>query len=135
MSAFVRLRLYISAETAGAGTVAAQGLVDLMRSIAGVTLNLGSICFGFGTLLFFYLFFKSRYIPRALSVLGLAASLIFATLYFARLVFPEQQALFQYICFPPMGLADVTTGFYLMLFAAKTGVRGNQPVQRAAIPA
>jgi Domain of unknown function (DUF4386) len=48
-----------------------QTLSDLMSSIADITENLGGICFAIGLLLFFYLFFKSRYIPRALSALGL----------------------------------------------------------------
>jgi hypothetical protein len=71
---------------------------------------------------------------RVLSALGLSASVLWTGLYFANLVFPEQHALFQYICLPPMGLADVITGFYLMLFAVKTGVHGNQPAHRATIP-
>jgi len=125
MCGFVRLHLYLSAQTAGAGTSAAQQLTDLIRSIAGATENLGGICFGIGLLLFFCLFLKSRYIPRVLSALGLCASVIWTGLYFANLVFPEQHVLFQRICFPLMGLADVTTGFYLMLFAVKTGVHGN----------
>lgn len=130
---FVRLHLYISVQTVGVGTVTAEALADLMRSIAGTTENIGGISFGIGSLLFFYLFFKSSYIPRLLSSLGLAASVIWTILYFSNLVFPEQRALFQYICFPPMALADVMTGFYLVLFTVKTEVRGNQPAQRAAI--
>jgi len=50
-------------------------------------------------------------------VLGLFASVIWTALYFASLVFPERRALLQYVCFPPMALAEVVTGFYLMLFA------------------
>jgi Domain of unknown function (DUF4386) len=134
MCGFVRVHLYISAQTVGAGTIATQALADLINNIAGATENLGGISFGIGSLLFFYLFFKSRYIPRVLSALGLSASVIWTGLYFANLVFPEQHALFQYICFPPMALADVIIGFYLMLFAVKTEVHGNQPAQRAAIP-
>jgi hypothetical protein len=76
-----------------------------------------------GSALFYYLFFNSRYIPRLLSALGIGASVIWAGLYLAKLVFPEQSAVFQYICFPPMVLADVATGFYLLLFSVKTGVR------------
>ena len=71
----------------------------------------------------FYLFFKSRYIPRGLSALGLFASVIWTSLYFGNLIFPEQHTLFQSICLPPMALADVLTGLYLMLFALKTEVR------------
>jgi Domain of unknown function (DUF4386) len=130
MCDFVKLHLYISAQTVGAANTA-ETFADLMRSIAATTENIGGISFGMGSLLFFYLFFKSRYIPRSLSGLGLAASGIWTCLYFANLIFPEQHALFQYICFPPMALADVITGFYLILFAVKTNVRGNP--QRTAI--
>jgi len=133
MCGFVRLHLYISAQTVALGAVTAEALVDLMRSIAGTTENIGGISFGIGSLLFFYLFFKSCYIPRVLSSLGLAASLIWTILYFANLVFPEQRGLFQYICFPPMALADVITGFYLVLFAVKTEVRDNRPAQGATV--
>jgi hypothetical protein len=127
MCGFVRLHLYVSAQTVGAGAVTAETLADLMRSIAGTTENIGGISFGIGSLLFFYLFFKSSYIPRALSSLGLAASVIWTCLYFSNLVFPERHALFQSICFPPMALADVITGFYLVLFAVKADLRDKQP--------
>jgi hypothetical protein len=122
MCGFVRLHLYISAQTVGAGPITAQVLSDLIRNIAGVTENMGGIAFGIGSVLFYYLFFKARYMPRTLSGLGLFASVIWIGLYFASLVFPEQRSTFQNICFPPMALADVTTGFYLMLFAVKTEV-------------
>jgi len=117
MCTFVRLHLYMSSQTVGAGAVSAQALVDLMRSIAGATENIGGICFGIALLLFFYLFFKSRYIPRILSVFGVCASAIWIALYFARLIFPELRAVFWSICFPPMGIAAVATGFWLMIFA------------------
>jgi hypothetical protein len=126
MCSFVRVRLYLSSQ------LSAQSLADLMRTVADTTENLGGICFGIGTLLFFFLFFQSRYIPRALSALGLLASAIWTIAYFANLVFPEQHALLQYICFPPMALAEVLTGFYLMLFAIKTEGR-SQLAQQASI--
>lgn len=131
MCGFARLHLYVSAQTDGVGPIAAQALVDLMRTIGGTTENLGGICFGMGSALFFFLFFKSRYIPRFLSVLGICASVIWTGLYLANLLFPEQHALFQYICFPPMAIADIATGFYLMLFAVKSEVPGSQPDQRS----
>jgi branched-subunit amino acid transport protein len=60
-------------------------------------------------LLFFYLFSKSRYIPGVLAGLGFFASLIWTALYFANLVFPEHHTTFQYVSWPLMALADVTT--------------------------
>jgi len=127
MCGFVRVQLYVSAQTGRAGMITAQTLIDLMRKIAGATENLGGISFGIGSLLFFYLFFKSAYIPRILAALGLLASVIWTGIYIANLVFPERHSLFQLICFPPMALAEVITGFYLMLFTARREVRGNQP--------
>jgi hypothetical protein len=117
MSSFVRLQLYTSSLAAGAPS--AEALSGLMGRIASATESLGGISFGVSLLLFFYLFLKSRYIPRVLSLLGLFASVIWIALYFANLIFPERHALFQSMCFPPMGLAIVLTGLYLMLFAVK----------------
>ena len=133
MFAFVRLHLYTSFESVGApGTTTAQVLMDLTRSMAGVTENIGGIVFGVGSLLFFYLFFKSKYIPRILSVLGLFASVIWISLYFANLIFPEQHSTFQYICFPPMAVAEVTTGFYLAFFAVRSQGPSDQSTLEAS---
>ena len=134
MFAFVRLHFYTSSQSVEASaTIPVQALVDLMRSMSSFTENIGGILFGIGSGLFFYLFFKSRYIPRILSALGLFASVNWISLYFANLIFPEQHSTFQYICFPLMAVAEVTTGFYLMLFAVKTQGRGDQSAQRASL--
>jgi hypothetical protein len=125
MCSFVRLHLYSSAPGTGAGSISGELLSGLVRTIAGTTENIGGISFGLGSCLFFYLFFTSRYIPRIIAVLGLFASVIWTALYFTSLLFPEHHALLQYICFPPMALAEVVTGLYLMLFAV--GKESNTP--------
>jgi hypothetical protein len=114
MCGFVKLHFYLSVHAMGVESIFGQALVDLMRTVEGTTENLGGICFGIGSALFYILFFNSRYIPRLLSALGIGAAVIWAALYLAKLVFPQQSAVFQYICFPPMVLADVATGFYLL---------------------
>lgn len=126
---FVRLYLYLSANNTGAGSTGAEALSSLMRAIAGAAENIGGISFGIGSYFFFYLFFKSRYIPRITAGLGVAASAIWTLLYFSGLIFPEHRPLFQYLCIPPMGLAEVVTGIYLILFAV-----GREP-NTAAEPA
>lgn len=128
MCSFVTVHLYTSAPAASSA-VSPKALVDLMRSTAGVTENIGGISFGVGTLLFFCLFFKSRYIPRILSLLGVFAASIWTCLYFANLIFPERHSLFLLICFPPMALADILTGFCLLLF----GIRREFAGQAAAL--
>lgn len=117
MCSFVRLHLYMSALGAGSGSTTAEPVSDVIRTIGRTTENIGGISFGIGSCLFFYLFFKSMYIPRVISVIGLVASVLWASLYFASLIFPAYHSFFQYICFPPMAVAEVVTGFYLVLFA------------------
>lgn len=124
MCAFVMVHLYASRP--GAGMTAVETLSDLMSRVADSTENLGGVCFGIGLLIFFYLFFQSRYIPRPISALGLFASVVWITLYFANLIFPQYHEWFQQVSFVPMGLADVITGIYLMVFAVKAGTPVHQ---------
>lgn len=131
---FVKLRLYSSTQPLGAlGTDQSQALVNLTRQAAGAAGNIGVICFGIGSTLFFYLFFKSRYIPRILSAFGVFASISWTIMYFGNLIFSEHTATIQYICWALMAVAEVTTGFWLMLFAVKTQARGDQLSSRPAV--
>ena len=131
MCSFVRLHLYVSARGTGAASIPGELLSDLMRTIAGTTENIGGISFGIGSCLFFYLFLTSRYIPRVISGLGFVACVIWTGLYFAGLVLPERHTLLQYICFPPMALAEVVTAFYLMLFTVRTERKTLAPASSA----
>ncbi len=120
MCSFVDLHLHLAASSANA-----EALSDLVQTIAATTENLGGICFGAGSILFFWLFLRSRYIPVALAILGVAASVLWTLLYFAMLIFPERSGLFRTICFPPMLLSELAAGVYLLIFAVKHG----QPVE------
>src|SRR5215470_7072426 len=111
MCDFVRLQVYISAQEVRGGTIPAQPLSDWIRNIARTTENIGGIPFGIGLLLFFCLFWESRYIPRFVSGLGLVAFAIWIAMYLASLVFPENRGLFLSVCYPPMTIALVLTGF------------------------
>jgi hypothetical protein len=70
MSGFARVHLYVSAQ--GGEAITAQQLVDLLRTMGGTMENLGGTCFGIASGLFYYLFFKSRYIPKFLAALGMS---------------------------------------------------------------
>ena len=120
MCGFVRAQLFISAEQPGAGTAPVKAFSDLMRSIATLTENIGGIAFGMGLLLVFYLFWKSGYIPRILSGLGLLASALWVAMYLASLVFPENRGLLMRICYAPGAVALVGTGLWLIVFTIKT---------------
>jgi Domain of unknown function (DUF4386) len=116
---FVRLRLYTSPPSIGAlGTDQSQALVDLTRTAGSAAYNIGATCFGIGSILFFYLFFRSRYIPRILSAFGVFASVLVPIMCLGSLIFPEHAATLQY-GWAPMAVAEVTTGFWLMLVCGK----------------
>lgn len=120
ISGFVKLRLYTSPQSIAAlGADQSQVLVDLTRSAGVASYNISAIFFSLGSILFFYLFFRSRYIPRILSVLGLVASVLVPVICFGSLIFPEYAARLQY-GWAPMAVAEVATGFWLMVFAVKT---------------
>ena len=117
---FLRLRLYSSPQSIGAlGTDQSQALVDLTRNAGFAAYNTAAMFFSIGSILFYYLFFKSRYIPRILSAFGVFASVIVTIICFGSLIFPEHAATLQY-GWVPMAIAEVTTGIWLMLFAVKT---------------
>jgi hypothetical protein len=130
---FVQLRLYTSPQSIGAwGADQSQALVDLARHAGVAVYNISAIFFSIGSILFFYLFFRSGYIPRVLSVFGAFASVVVTVICFASLIFPEYAATLQY-GWAPMAIAEVTTGFWLMLFAVRTQARSDQQLARPAV--
>lgn len=103
---FLKLRVY----TAGLS----EGLLDALRRTGQASTSIGAIFFSIGSLVFFYLFWKSPYIPRWLSGLGIVASLIVACMCFGLLIFPEHGSRLQY-GWAPMAVAEVVTGIWLMV--------------------
>jgi len=130
---FLRLHLYSSSQVVGAlGSDQSQALVDLTRNAGFAAYNISAIFFSVGSILFCYLFFKSKYIPRFLSAFGVFASVVVLVMCFGSLIFPEHAATLQY-GWAPMAIAEVTTGFWLMLFAVKTQARSDQHPARPAV--
>jgi uncharacterized protein DUF4386 len=122
---FLRLSLYTSPQSQGAlGTDQSQALVDLTRHAGFAAYNISAIFFSIGSILFSYLFFKSRYIPRILSAFGVFASVIVTIMCFASLIFPERAATLQY-GWAPMAIAEVTTGFWLLFKGVNVRPRDN----------
>lgn len=120
---FLRLRLYTSPESLGAlGSDQTQALVELTRSAGFVAYNISAIFFSIGSLLFSYLFFKSRYIPRILSAFDMFASVVVTVMCFASLIYPGHAAPFRY-GWVPIAIAEVATGLWLILFAVNPSPR------------
>ena len=64
-------------------------MTQLGAGAAQVTLELSGIFFGMGSLLFFYLFFVGRLIPRVLSLFGVAASVLIPLVCLVKLIVPR----------------------------------------------
>ncbi len=131
---FQTLRIYCAPPSSRAlGTDLTQALMDLTSHATSDAYNIQAIFFSIGSMLFFYLFFKSRYIPRILSAFGVFASGSVTITCFASLIFSEHAATLQY-GWAPIGIAELITGLWLMIFAVKTQAGSNQQSpQRAAI--
>lgn len=117
---FVALRAYTGSQPAGQ----AETIVELTRYLGSGTYNVSALCFSIGSTIFFYLFWKSRYIPAWLSAFGVFASVVVIVLCMGTLLFPEYRTTFNY-GWAPMALAEIVTGFWLMI-----GVRIPAPGAR-----
>ena len=123
---FLTLRLYSPRQPFGAlGTEQLQALVGLTRHAASVAYDISAIFFSVGSTLFFYLFFKSRYIPRILSAFGVFASVIVTIICFGSLILPEYASTLQY-GWVPIAIAETITGIWLMIFAVNAQARSDQ---------
>jgi hypothetical protein len=69
-----------------------QALARFFFSLERTGYRIGMLFFGLGSIIFCYLWFKSRYIPRALAVWGILASLVPLVVSFALLVVPALDA-------------------------------------------
>lgn len=117
---YARLRVYTSLDALSAtGAPHAQALVDLTRYAGNATYTLSALSFSIASIIFFYLFYKSRYIPRALSAFGVFASVVVTLMLLYGHMFPEYTKTLNW-GWLPMAIAEIVTGFWLM-FGAKVG--------------
>ncbi|MGH9775923.1 MAG: DUF4386 domain-containing protein [Candidatus Acidiferrales bacterium] len=92
-----------------------QALAMLSIGAYGAAYNVGLMFFGLGSTVFAYLWFKSRYIPRALSALGVFGSLLLAVCMFAFIIFPNLADVVGAWCFVPIAIFELTMGFWLLI--------------------
>ena len=87
--------------------------VRLTYSTQGYGMFVGFILLGLGSALFAYLFWKSRYVPRGLALLGIVGSLLLSVVTWATIIFPGLRVLgLSYMM--PIGLYEVGLGFWLI---------------------
>ena len=95
-------------------------LATLTSLLSGApSAEITALFFSLGSTIYFYLFLKSTYIPKALSALGLFGSLCYAAFWVAQLLAPETDALVLYASAPIL-LAELGTGLWLLIRGINT---------------
>ena len=120
LNSLVALRLLSGAEYLK--TFEANQLHSLAQLVLGAQAagwNFGFIFLGLGSTVFAYLLLKSRYVPQVLAGWGVFSSLLLATYALSIIVFPGAAELLQFAAMFPMGIYEVTLGFWLLLRGAK----------------
>jgi len=110
---FVVLKLYLGADYINAFNPKQLSVLVDAHSLASSATNVSAIFFGVGSILFFYLFLNSAYIPKALSALGLLASLLVPIICFASLISPQHARIGQF-GWLPIAVAEISVGFWLL---------------------
>jgi hypothetical protein len=108
------------------GAARLQAIVDLAKSADFASFNIATLFFSFGSILFFYLFLRTRYIPRVLSAFGVFASAVTLLTSLGDLIFPAHADCIQY-GWLPIFVAEIATGIWLW-------VRGVS-IERCPVPA
>ncbi len=96
-----------------------HALSRLARNAFGFGQDVGFIFLGLGSAVFAYLLLRSRYIPRILAGWGVFASLLLATYNLVIIVFPGAVETLMYVSLAPMGIYEITLGFWLLIRGAK----------------
>jgi len=116
LSDFVALRLLSGADYLRAfDTQQLQALAYTFVRAHDAGYLIGLVFFGLGSTVFAYLWFKSRYIPRALAAWGIFSSLVVAIVTLAIMVFPSLAAVVIPIYFVPIFIFEVTLGIWLLV--------------------
>ena len=111
---FVKLHIFTTEIINVANENTVHSLLSTFRNAGFAFYNVSAIFFGVGSLLFFYIFYKSKSIPRTLSVIGIVASPIAIFLCVASLVCPKEAQWLQ-LGWAPMAIAEIGTGIWLMI--------------------
>jgi hypothetical protein len=125
MFSFATLWLYTAAPaTATFQPAQLKTLVTVTQNTAGTGFQISMMLLSVGSTIFFYLFYKSGFFPRAFSAFCVGASIILFVVSVGLLLFPNFQKVLL-IGWAPMGIAEVGTALWLM-------IRGIRPRKMAS---
>lgn len=109
--AFGLMQVHLTADLAEPGQMA--GLATVLRASQSAGFHSSILFFSCGSLIFFWLFLRSGYIPRALAILGLVASTLTPLVSFGHLLLPSPPPQLQ-LGWAPMFLAEISVGLWLL---------------------
>ncbi len=120
LTAFIALRLLSGATYLEPFEPAQlQALARLFLSVYGIGLSIGFVFLGFGSAVFSYVWWQSRYIPRALAGWGIFASLLLAIVSLITMIFPRVYAALGMSYMMPMGIYEIGLGLWLLIKGLK----------------
>jgi hypothetical protein len=102
-----------------------QGLARLYLSARGLGFYIGFVFLGLGSMVFAYLLFRSRYVPRALPAWGMFSSLLLALGSLAVLLFPWFAANVSTAYMVPMFFYEVPLGLWFLIKGVRTPTVGG----------
>lgn len=111
---FATLGNYLQA-AGGGGTIDHESLHRVLTSGAGAASYAAFAFLALGSIAYFYLLYKSQFIPRPLSGFGILASAAMLVLACAYLVFPAQVSSIGLAGMAPMFLAEIAIGLWLLI--------------------
>jgi hypothetical protein len=127
---FVVLGLYTAQPTGVFQNEQLQTLVGIASAnFSGF--NISMIFLGFGSAIFFYLFYKSQYIPRMLAAWGVFGSVVMIVVSLAMILFPENVRTLQ-LGWGPLGIAEVGTALWLIIVGIRPRRSSAPPGELAA---
>jgi hypothetical protein len=92
-----------------------QVLVALLLNVRVAGLSILSVFISLGTIVFCYLFYRSRYIPRALSIWGMAAFLLMFVATIASILWPSLPSTVQNVAVIPVVVFEAVIGLWLLI--------------------
>ncbi len=112
--AFAVLNLYTTIDASGFNASQLTALARVRAAAGSAGYDVAALFFGFGSTAFFYLFVKSRYMPRWLAWFGLVGSVLVPVACFGSLAFRLAAAAF-YALWAPIGVAEILTAIWLLV--------------------
>ena len=100
------------------GTAPVEALVGLAQAADFASFNIGIVFFSFGSTLFYRLFLRTPYLPRALSAFSMFASALTFVVAVTSLVMPAWGDALQ-VGWIPIFIAEIVTGILLLVRGAR----------------